>query len=537
MFRKLPIHFECEATRPRPMPCFYISSSSLFPSLLNLLPIILVSWLIISLAPSISLGQRRDKKPTLQKPNHDQFAGRVMLIPLDSRPSSWQLPRQIARIADHEIIAPLRSQLGSADKPADIELINRWAKNQNYGEINGVIVSLNMLAFGGAQASSPDSALLKERLSLIEWIRTQHPRIPLYAFTTAQNKTDADTNNQTLNQLAIDLTTKGVIDYLIIQQPEGTRAEIEKRIEEQKLNDRVTIESPTEEVAVTLIARYLNNSYQRPLKVLPIYAESSETTSAVSQAIDTQLAASNGTRIKINFEEAPLIAVARRADVLLFIYPAKASETDSQAIIDNIVRTVSSGSYVAVVDLSEPADDRLIRELRQRKMLDLLVAYAGSGDVSRDIGLTLAQSSARIVGAKFLRDDIDRLQRIERAQVEAIFSRYLLDWGYSKKIRPLLELHVREVLKADPKNLADSVEKAEQFAYSEISTLAEGLFNEQFRRNIHSVLLADAGRVEFRLDAVQRFQFRLPWKSTEVPEIFPRIYVALYNFPSSYLNK
>ncbi|HYE74894.1 MAG TPA: DUF4127 family protein, partial [Blastocatellia bacterium] len=257
----------------------------------------------------------------------------------------------------------------------------------------------------------------------------------------------------------------------------------------------------------------------------------------ISQVIDSHLAAISGTRIKIDSDETPLIVSARRTDVLLFVYPANASEAESQAIIDNIVRTVSLGFYVAVVDLSEPADDRLLRELRQRKMLDLLVAYAGSGQAARDICLTLGQSSARLISAKFLRDDIDRLHRIESAHVETIFSRYLLDWGYHRKIRPLLELHAREVLNADPLNLGDNTEKAEEFAYSEIATLAEGLFNEQFRRNIHSILLPEAGRVEFRLDNIQRFQFRLPWQSTETPEIIPRIYVALYYFPSSYLNK
>ncbi|HYE73142.1 MAG TPA: DUF4127 family protein, partial [Blastocatellia bacterium] len=220
-FRKLQINIECDATRPRPRPRFYAPDHTLLFSLLNLLPIILISLLIVALVPNLSLGQRRNKRPTLQHPSRDQFAGRILLIPLDSRPTSWQLPRQIARIADHEIIAPLRSQLGGPDNPANTEFIVNWAKGQNYSEVNGVIVSLNMLAFGGARASSIEAAALKERVSLIEWIRTQHPKLPLYAFTTSLSETASEAQ-QTLNQLALELTAKGAIDYLIIQQSAGT---------------------------------------------------------------------------------------------------------------------------------------------------------------------------------------------------------------------------------------------------------------------------------------------------------------------------
>jgi hypothetical protein len=102
---------------------------------------------------------------------------------------------------------------------------------------------------------------------------------------------------------------------------------------------------------------------------------------------------------------------------------------------------------------------------------------------------------------------------------------------------PQLEEHARESLKADPLNLGAAAEKAEEFARRELTLLAEGLFNEQFRRNIHSVLHPEAGRVEFMLHSLQRFQFRLPWGRADVPEVVPRIYVSLYTIPPSYLNK
>lgn len=475
------------------------------------------------------------KKPVLRMPNRDYYAGRLLLIPLDSRPAAWQLPRQVARIADHELIVPPRNTLGDAQKPPDVQGIVAWAKKQNYAQLRGAIVSLNLLAFGGGRATDALADALKQRLNLVEWMRAEHPKLSIYGFISPP---EAGADLGPLNQVALDLAAKGVFDGMMIQAPSNgdARAELQSAIRSRNLADRVVVETSAAEMPVALVARHLNRTYKRPLKVMPIYPDAPETGQRISSAVDAQLTALGGTRITTSPAEPPNVS-ARQADVLFFVYPAGLGDTAAQQMVDAITRAVGAGFYVAVADLSEKADERLMKELRRGKMLDLLTAYAADTDAGRAAGMALAQSSARIIGAKFLRNDVDCLQRIERAQTELLFTRYLEDWGYARQVRPKLEAYVRDALKADPMNLGAAAEKAEEFARTELTTLAEGLFAEQFRRNIHSVLHVDAGRVDFMVHSLQRFPFRLPWGRTDVPEIAPRIYVALYSLPPSYLNK
>jgi hypothetical protein len=511
--------------------------------------------LVFALAPTPTSAQR--KKPVLRPPSRDYFAGRILLLPLDSRPASWQLPRLVARVADHEIIAPTRSLLGGPDKPADVEGVVSWARSQNYSEVSGVIVSLDLLSFGGARAARVSPETLRQRLALLEWVRAERPQLAVYGFI-ADHSGVADAGEAdaaaALDGLALDLAAKGTLDYLILHRPEksspdGAGGELQGAIRARGLSDRVAVQPAATEPAAALVARHLHRHYKRPLKVLPVYPGSPEVSRPVSAAVDAQLAVIGGTRLAGGTPDTPASVAARQADVLLFVYPAGVDDAAAQQIIDGVTRAASAGHYVAVADLSDVSDERLMKELRRLKLLDLLVAYAAShggeggtandleGAAARAVGLALAQSAARIVGAKFLRDDVDRLQRIERAQVELSFTRYLEDWGYARKVRPRLEAHVRDALKADPQNLGAAAEKAAEFARSEMATLAEGLFNEQFRRNVHSVLVVDAGRAEFMLHSLQRFQFRLPWARTDVPEVLPRIYVSLYSLPQSLINK
>jgi hypothetical protein len=444
---------------------------------------------------------------------------------------------------------------------ADVESIVSWAKGQNLDELSGVIVSLDLLASGGQAAGATEAVTpeaLRQRLGLIAWLRAERPNLPVYGFTGAGAE-----GGSALRHVALDLAAKGLLTALAIEQPQvagggdtgaaggdksaaggDTLQSARSAVAARGWGDRVILLPPSAEAATALVAHHFDRRYKRPLKVLPIYPGATASAAAVSQAVDAQLAAIGATRLTPAAAGQSPALTARQADVLLFVYPPDADEAAGQSLVDEITRAASAGYYVAVADLAAKSDGRLMKELRQRKMLDLLVAYAGgdgAGDVgggaSRAAGLALAQAAARIVGAKFLRDDIDRLQRIERAQVELLFTRYLEDWGYARKVRPQLEGHIRDALKADPQTLGAATEQAEEFARREMTLLAEGLFNEQFRRNIHSVLHPEAGRVEFILHSLQRFQFRLPWGRADVPEVVPRIYVSLYTIPPSYLNK
>ena len=119
---------------------------------------------------------------------------------------------------------------------------------------------------------------------------------------------------------------------------------------------------------------------------------------------------------------------------------------------------------------------------------------------------------------KVLRNDVDRVFRIDRAQVALLFSRYLQDWAFNLTVRTKLDAYAREQ-QADPNNLGEAVERAEKFAFDQLQPTATELFDEQFRRNSHAILLNSGERAEFRISLLQRLQVRFASQKTSEAEI------------------
>jgi hypothetical protein len=101
----------------------------------------------------------QERRPVLRPVRRDYFAGRLLLIPRDTRAASFHSLRQLARLADHDLILPPAMRL---DHPSNLLA---WARQQDYGDLDGVIISLESLG------ESPSS--------LLDEIRSRRPRLRL----------------------------------------------------------------------------------------------------------------------------------------------------------------------------------------------------------------------------------------------------------------------------------------------------------------------------------------------------------------------
>jgi hypothetical protein len=114
-------------------------------------------------------------------------AGKIILVPIDDRPAVAQFAQMIGAIADHEVRLPPYEMLGRFTTPGDPERIRRWLEEQDYSKTDALIVSVDMLAYGGLIASRvhylPVEKAL-ERMEFLRWFKKKHPRIPVYAFNT-----------------------------------------------------------------------------------------------------------------------------------------------------------------------------------------------------------------------------------------------------------------------------------------------------------------------------------------------------------------
>lgn len=110
---------------------------------------------------------------------------RLALIPLDERPVNTALPVRLGRVANCEVLLPPREMLGNKKEAGNYEGLGDWLISVA-PEVDGLIVSVETLAFGGLIASRITHTPLEEargRLAVLRGIRQSYPQLPIYAFT------------------------------------------------------------------------------------------------------------------------------------------------------------------------------------------------------------------------------------------------------------------------------------------------------------------------------------------------------------------
>lgn len=442
-------------------------------------PRLLISLSILLLIASSTIpssAQRR--RPQLLPAARDYFAGKFVLIPRDDRPSSLQQPRMVARVADHDLILPPGRAMGDAEK------LIEWAKNIDYGEVKGVVVSLDAI---------------EQRLELIEWMRKRAPNIPIYGFTSSGLRGETEIK---------------LFDYLLTGGETGR-------------SEKAAAETEPDAASATLVARLLNQRFGFTPKFLPLYSSARGGTS-IQRTISERIALVGAAELR------SINDATRSASILLFVHSPQTTDQERATLVESLANAINKSYRVALLDLSESkaAKEGLLTELRRRKLLDHVIAYAsadlteGAGAAAQATARVLTHAASLLVAIRFLRDDVDRVGRIDRAHVNLLFKSYLSDWAYALEIRPKLETFVREQLKADPARLGANTERAEEFARREIRALAEELFKDQFKDNAHAILLNSGERAQFVLRFVQTLQLRLPSQKISEAEIQPVVYLV-----------
>ncbi|HKC88220.1 MAG TPA: DUF4127 family protein [Blastocatellia bacterium] len=442
----------------------------------------------------------------------EYFAGKFVLITRDERPQSLLQPRMLARVADHDLIAPPARVMTGADA------LTEWAKSVDYAEADGVIVSLEAIAGGSRQPEPTD---------VIKWIRARRPGMAIYAFTVG--------SSDQLIQSALNLVAESTLDFLLIS---GGGARAKPPNAAQRLSGKVAIEPDLDGATMILLARMLNRRFGFTPKIFPAFSSAAAQDLPLHSEISATVRAIGG--VEVTQPGLPQSnSAAQSVDAALFVHMPQTPGANRDAMIGAIARNVENGAKVALADLSETKETKeaLIAELRRRKLLDKLIAYASSDPFSRGgastdaISRAITHTSVFLNAVKFMRDDIDRMRRFDRAHFDLLFSRYLTDWAYALSVRPKLDDFVKSSLKADPNRLEDAAERAEAFAFEQVKQSAEQLFKEQFKRNIHAILLSNGARAQFEISMMQRLQVRLPTRKTSEAEIRQSVYVPQTNFP------
>jgi hypothetical protein len=246
----------------------------------------------------------------------------IALVPLDDRPCNVRFPQQIAAIGSDLLVVPDQEFLGRFNTPGEPRQLVRWL--DSLPEVSALIVSIDMLAYGGLVASRKprvSTAYALERLQSLRVFREQRPDVPIYAFNILMrlavtmdsdaavanyynimryarladeaerfdsdhlrdelNKVRAQipddvldeylrarARNHEVNTRMIEWLSEDVFDYLLITQEDATefglhRQEQERllaRVRELNVEGRMSLHPGADEAALTLLARHWNTN-------------------------------------------------------------------------------------------------------------------------------------------------------------------------------------------------------------------------------------------------------------------------------------
>ncbi|WP_170138797.1 DUF4127 family protein [Oceanobacillus chungangensis] len=123
---------------------------------------------------------------------------KLALIPVDARPVTYDLPKELAMVADWQLLTPPKSVLGFLKEPADFTELFQWMQAVS-PQVEGIIVSIDMILYGGlvpSRINNDSKSIIEERLSQFIKIKEIYPAIEIMAFSSTMRLSNSYVNQE-----------------------------------------------------------------------------------------------------------------------------------------------------------------------------------------------------------------------------------------------------------------------------------------------------------------------------------------------------
>jgi hypothetical protein len=452
---------------------------------------------------------------------------------MDDRPATEQFPQMTAAICGAQLDLPPQSALGHFTKPGDPEALGRWLLSLDTQGLSALVVSTDMLAYGGLIASrNPATSLAAARahLQILDRFHEQHPMIPIYAFATimrlAPTKTpeteryyDALTNYAGLagkmnpsiddkaalaqsrssvpdsafwdymgartRDLAVDeqlvtLAAQGSIAWLAITQDDAGSTDGLQVVEQRGLLKQIAsmharnvwLNPGADEMGMVATTRAIEDAREWYPHVRVLYS-SPRGPSLQDPLEDVTVAQTIGT-----LERALHVSAEEDApDFTLTLFTPLTPIEQRERYFTDLAQRLRSGAPIAVADLTfmddDNAEERVAFESLQRAgVADKPLAYAAWNTTANSVGTVLSAATCAELAAH-------GALVTQPARETFLFDRYVDDYAYRLLVRPELNAELRRD-GHDTFALGDASNEAETMARHELWPLAVDLFNQNF---------------------------------------------------------
>lgn len=414
----------------------------------------------------------------------------IAFLPLDNRPVSYLLPKQIADFSGASLILPERKYLGDLKHGSDLNYIEKWLKELS--NIDSLVISLDNFIYGGLVQSRKHNFTLEElksRCRDLPWqVSTLYGfssimRIPnynsseeekdywkdygkkIFKWSELTHKTDnkchqllkeippgiiADykshrDKNLTVNLLWLESLCENCFEYLIFSCDDSGKyginvdeAEyIKKQIKNHNFSNCAKVISGTDEIPLVLLTKaILKKSRYKPS--VSLYFNSTEGKNQIARYESNTIYNSVISQVETLEIE---IKDSKDSDIVLLVHCADSVQGDhifkikpentSKNAFEIIKQIEKTDKPFILLDLAyaNGADPNLIEVLLNSKVnQDKCYGYAGWNTCANSTGSALAIGVNRWISKK-------RKIFNEAAFKKCLLTRFLDDYAYQAEIR------------------------------------------------------------------------------------------------------
>lgn len=499
---------------------------------------------------------------------------RILIIPLDDRPSSLQFPSRLANIANAEVIYPPTEYLGHFFTPGDSDKLQDWIRSQDLNQFDAAIVVVDMLAYSGlvgSRAYNVDESNSIARIKIIEEIRKRAPNIKIYAqnvimrlaltydnenvdyyhhFTewatiagdkSAENRIILDElekkipenilrdylltrkRNLKVNLMSLEMVKKGIIDFLVLSQddasPQGLHVQDQKilsdRIAQLNVSDNTIISPGADEVVMLLLARSLNEKFNQTTTVKAIYSsiEQSEQVMPFQDATLSKIVSQH-----IYTSGAKETSVDEEADVLMYVFSSRNIPGIAAPFANQIQEQIKTGNNVIVADVDpigniQGGDEQFTSMLLEKDILSNSVGYASWNTAGNTIGTALPQGLIFTLAKNHLFTDSKSIDNVLTAQNWFLLHRLMDDYYFHTIVRREVNNYMQNKGRSSTIMDDETTERARLFGMQSMQ--------KHFEESMKYFSNSSPAHINRKVtcNKTDSFYFGLPWNRTFETEV------------------
>jgi hypothetical protein len=422
----------------------------------------------------------------------------ITFVPMYATPAAQQLPVMAARIAGARIVEPPLRMLGDYIRPGNVAGIDAWLDRSPARNANAFVISTDMLAYGGLDASrvpggvSQIQALM--RLGVLRRLRAQHPHAWIGAFGTImrleptsvtavgeaatysqiaqyptweyiweyaqmrdmrhyrsligepvlQHYLQTRERDRNVDLAALQFAADGIVNRLVLGQddagPVGLHVNdvraLQDRLQSLRISDRASIEPGADELGLMLVAHAIARSIEWTPHVEVVYSRPGG-----SQTQDPLEYAPIDTTIGALIRLGGGVRDDVHPDIRLYVRVPHTTQAQDDALLQTLRAQIDAGHSVALVDLtyltySYCAQAAFVQRLIDAGIAGKLDAYSSWNTDANSVGIALGEGIAVGAGRRSARYD-------PLAHAEFMLDRYIDDYLYHTRVRPKINAELQ----------------------------------------------------------------------------------------------